>query len=159
MIRPYRPDDLATIMDIGDRAWAPIYAHLRALLGAEVFDASRPDVSGAKGRQIRAACELHPDRMLICERAGRTVGFCTLLLDAVGNGEIGNNAVDPACGEKGVGQEMYRAAFAWFRERGCLVAKVTTGLDQAHAPARRAYERAGFSRSWSTITYYRHLGG
>lgn len=158
MIRPYRPEDLAAIMAIGDRAWQPIYAHLRIFLGPEVSDAIRPEAATAKGRQIRDACECHPDRMLVCERGGRVVGFCTLILDQAGVGEIGNNAVDPASGEKGVGQEMYLAAFAWFRAHGCLVAKVTTGLDESHAPARRAYERAGFDRSCSAITYYRHLG-
>ena len=37
------------------------------------------------------------------------------------------------------------------------VAKVTTGLDWAHAPARRAYERAGFKRHLDSTTYYLDL--
>jgi hypothetical protein len=36
-------------------------------------------------------------------------------------------------------------------------ATVQTGLDEGHAPARRAYERAGFDISHSRITYYRKL--
>jgi hypothetical protein len=36
-------------------------------------------------------------------------------------------------------------------------AMVTTGLDEGHARARRAYERAGFDRSLHFLTYYKEL--
>ncbi len=34
---------------------------------------------------------------------------------------------------------------------------VMTGLDDAHAPARRAYEKAGFDKHIENIRYYREL--
>ena len=37
------------------------------------------------------------------------------------------------------------------------VVKVTTGLDWAHAAARRAYERAGFKKHLESTTYYMEL--
>jgi len=157
MIRMFRPDDLPIIMDLGDRAWQPIYALFRTQLGGELFDATRPDAGRAKGRQIKVHCDQHPEGMLICERGGRVVGFCTLLLADGKVGEIGSNAVDPQSGEKGVGQELYQAAFAWFTAHGCTHVKVTTGLDEAHAPARRAYARAGFEQHCDFVTYYRKL--
>ena len=73
-------------------------------------------------------------------------------------GIISNNAVDPCCGVKGVGQEMYRAVLEYFRKAGMLLAQVTTGLDEAHAPARRAYERAGFGLHTESVTYTMKLG-
>ena len=72
-------------------------------------------------------------------------------------GEIGNNAVDPQCELKGIGQQMYRAVFEHFRRHGLLYAKVQTGLDEAHARARRAYDRAGFDIRHEDVTYYRKL--
>jgi hypothetical protein len=36
-------------------------------------------------------------------------------------------------------------------------AKVHTGLDPSHAPARRAYEKAGFTTQLPTVDYYRKL--
>ena len=36
-------------------------------------------------------------------------------------------------------------------------AKVHTGLDDAHARARRAYERAGFDISHQEVNYYLKL--
>jgi len=37
------------------------------------------------------------------------------------------------------------------------VVSVTTGLDYAHEPARKAYQRAGFSRKLESVTYYMEL--
>ena len=37
------------------------------------------------------------------------------------------------------------------------VARVTTGLDAAHGPARAAYRRAGFVHEVPSVTFYREL--
>jgi len=47
--------------------------------------------------------------------------------------------------------------FERFRQEGMRYAKVTTGLDEAHARARRAYERAGFNVRQEDVTYYKEL--
>ena len=52
---------------------------------------------------------------------------------------------------------MYRAVLAHFKERGMRFAKVQTGLDPAHAPARRAYELAGFDIRHEDVTYFKKL--
>lgn len=38
---------------------------------------------------------------------------------------------------------------------GVTVCKISTGLDDAHATARRAYERAGFSIQRHDVTHYK----
>jgi hypothetical protein len=43
------------------------------------------------------------------------------------------------------------------REAGMKAVKVNTGLDDAHAPALRAYEKADFERSLPSVMYYRAL--
>lgn len=158
MIRDYRPQDLATIMDIGNRAWREIYEMFRTCLGDELFGLIVPDVESAKGEQIKAHCERHPEWVVVCEKGGRVVGFvCFTLHEETKIGQIGNNAVDPDCGLKGIGQQMYRAAFEYFRAHGMVYAKVRTGLDDAHARARKAYERAGFDICHQDIDYYMRL--
>lgn len=158
MIRPFRPADLPVIMDIGNRAWKPIYDMYQRLRGDDLFTLLTPDRDTAKGSQVKHHAEHTPERILICEEAGRIVGFLTFHLDREkGIATIGNNAVDPACELKGIGQQMYQAAFARFRQEGMRFAKVTTGLDEAHAPARRAYERAGFNVRQEDVTYYMKL--
>jgi len=117
-----------------------------------------PEPATSKGNQIRSHCQRHPEWTFVAEEQGRIVGFVTFRLDRDSQiGVIGNNAVDPDCGLKGIGQQMYAAVLDHFRQQGMKAAKVGTGLDWAHAPARRAYERAGFDRKHENVTYWQTL--
>ncbi len=158
MIRSYEPKDLPVIMDIADRAWRGITEMLRQRYGDALFAVVRPNAATIKGEQVKAFCAETPEGCLVCEEGGRVVGFVTFSFDRGRKiGEIGNNAVDPDCRLKGKGQEMYRAVLDRFRGAGMRYAKVCTGLDEAHAPARRAYERAGFNIHTESITYFMKL--
>ncbi len=77
MIKPYRPDDLKTIMDIGNRAYQYIYADLRRTYGDELFEYLFPDekTKTMKGLQVKDFCEKHPDSVYICEEEGRHCRF------------------------------------------------------------------------------------
>ena len=52
---------------------------------------------------------------------------------------------------------MYRHVLAHFRAQGLRFAHVDTGLDEAHAPARRAYEAVGFDRRVPSVEYWQDL--
>jgi GNAT superfamily N-acetyltransferase len=158
MIRKYKPDDLTVIMDIGNKAWREIYKMFRESYGDELFQIIVPNVTTVKGEQIKSHCERHPEWVFICEEKGRIVGFISFSLDLGKKiGIIGNNAKDPDCNLEGIGQQMYKAVFEYFREHGMVYANVHTGLDYAHAPARRAYERAGFNIRHEDVDYYMKL--
>lgn len=145
-------------MEIGTRAWAPLYEGFRRAFGEELFLLLVPDVSTVKGEQIRRHCTEHPDWVLVCEVQGQPAAFLTYYLrPELGCGEIGNNAVAPDWRHRGLAQRLYAKVFERFRAAGLRFAKVTTNLDDGHAPARRAYERAGFDISCPAITYYRKL--
>ncbi|MBT3341995.1 MAG: GNAT family N-acetyltransferase [Gemmatimonadetes bacterium] len=158
MIRPCRAEDVETIRDIADRAWQPIYDMFEETYGEELFPILVTNRDTSKSEQIQSHWERAPEWILICEEEGAIVGFVTFRIDeSAGVGEIGNNAVDPNCGLKGIGQQLYAAALECFRKHGLKAAKVGTGLDWAHAPARRAYERAGFDVKHETVTYFKKL--
>ena len=158
MIRPYEPRDLEALAEIGDRAWRPIHRMFRRRYGDALFALLVPDEQTAKGEQVREHCREHPDWVLVCEEAGRVVGFATFHIHPARRiGEIGNNAVDPDVQGRGLAQQLYQAVLERFRREGLLYAKVQTGLDDAHGPARRAYERAGFDIRHETVTYYQTL--
>ena len=158
MIRTFDPQDLEAICAIANRAWRGIYRMSRACYGDELFELIVPDEATAKGEQVRRHCARHPDWVVVAEEAGRIVGFATFLLHPQQRiGEIGNNAVDPDCVGRGIAQQLYRAAFERFRQQGMVYAKVQTGRDDAHARARRAYERAGFDIHHEEVTCYRRL--
>ena len=54
-------------------------------------------------------------------------------------------AVDPGAQDRGVGTALTEFATDWLRSSGMRVAMVGTGGDPGHAPARRVYEKAGYT--------------
>ncbi len=159
MIREFRQEDFQEVCTIAEKAWEVIFKGFEKQLGKEVYAILNPDSRRSKEKQLAAHLKHHPECFYVAERGGKIVGFITFYCDAERKvGIISNNAVDPDCGEKGVGQEMYRAVLAHFQKAGMLLAQVTTGLDEAHAPARRAYERAGFDLHTEAVTYTMKLG-
>jgi ribosomal protein S18 acetylase RimI-like enzyme len=114
-----------------------------------------------KGEQIRRACTPGSNaRVRVAEVDGRIAGFVTFHVDVQpGIGEIGNNAVHPDFRGRGIGGLLYTHVFDELKRLGQRFVKVTTGGegDPAHAPARRAYEKAGFDRRLPGVTYFRAL--
>lgn len=159
-IRPATPEDSARCQQIAAAAWEPIYASSRAALGDDIYTQLHPDGLASKARQIAAAFAAHLDHILVaCDPSTKEVlGFATFRLDHERKvGEIGNNAVDPACRGRGIGTQLYEHVLARFRQEGMTVARVTTGLDDAHAPARTAYQKVGFQRATQSVTYFQKL--
>ena len=157
-IRPFAPADLEAIVDIAAAAWAPILRHLehlqRQALGAV---ARSPDIQD-KRDQVRHFAQEHPDWVLVSELDGEVVAFITYSLDRERFiGTIGNNAVAPEHAGRGIGSRQYRAVLDLFRQEGMLYASVTTGLDESHAAARRAYEKAGFVPVLPHVEYMARL--
>ena len=157
--RPVRPEDIDVICDIAVRAWEPIYVSYRRMLGDEIFDALHTGWQERKAEQVRRAAIDRPDCVYVTEENGEIVAFTTFGLDhETRMGQIGNNAVDPDCQSRGVGSFQHEQVLEIMRERGMRFAKVGTGLDESHAPARRSYEKVGFDRSTPDVTYFMHLG-
>jgi len=159
IIRDLLAGDEDTIAEIAVLAWTPIYAMYEQLLGKGIFEVAYPNALAEKAQQVREACDpQHRAMVYVAEANGRVVGFVTFYADdASGVGEIGNNAVHPEFQGRGLGRRMYDRVFERLRERGMRVVKVGTGGDPAHAAARRAYEKSGFSASLPNVTYYREL--
>ncbi len=158
-MRQYMDSDLECIIALANKAWRDIRKMAREELGDAIADVLNPQGDAiSKGEQVRASALKSPENFLVCEEAGKVVGFISFSLDKQsGVGEIGNNAADAESGLKGIGQTMYRAVLEHFKANGIKVACVTTGLDPAHARARKAYERAGFSKSLPSVRYYMDL--
>jgi GNAT superfamily N-acetyltransferase len=72
-------------------------------------------------------------------------------------GTIGTNAVQSAFRGRGIGGQLYQKVFDCLKAEGISFVKVVTGLDEGHAPARRAYEKAGFKANLKSICYYKKI--
>lgn len=165
VVHPLSPADVEDVVAIAVAAWQPIFAFYRRTMGDDLFATAHPDWRQEKARQVRRAC-LPGSSALVAvaelladgEQPARVVGFVTCYANSeTGIGEIGNNAVHPAWQGEGIAPRLYEWAFERMRERGMRYVKVSTGGDPAHAPARRAYQKAGFDIALSAVEYYREL--
>lgn len=158
-IRSFSDSDLPRLLEIAVAAWHPIFESFHALLGGDLFEIVFPDWKAMKRREIESACRPESRaHVIVAELDGRPAGFATYYLNQQkGIGEIGNNAVHPEHQRCGIGTQLHATALERMREAGMKCAKVTTGLDDSHAPARRAYEKSGFDSGLPSVDYYRTL--
>lgn len=147
LMRPVSVDDQLRLDQIRQAAFAPVFASFRSILGDDIYELAQAREDEAQGRLLVSM--LAPEsgwEVYVAEEAGSVVGFVAIQLNhATQVGEIGLNAVHPSHAGKGVGTRMYEFAIARMKEAGMRVATVATGGDPSHAPARRAYEKAGFT--------------
>jgi len=154
-VRHAKIEDVESACKIAVEAWGPIFDNYRKLLGDELFDILHKDWKERKTDEIRNHYGKYPEWMLVTEKNREIVGFITFNLDGKRKiGEIGNNAVKPKYQRRGIGTLQYREALEIFKREEMTFATVSTGLDEAHAPARASYEKVGFKKAIPGVTYY-----
>ena len=162
VLREALESDLPAIDRLTAVAYAPIQESFVAMLGEDCYEVvqSDPEVSweARKAAQNRSLYAEHPDQVWVLDDEDTVFGFVTFwLFPERGYGHIDNNGVDPARVGEGWATFMYRAVLTRFRELGLAFAHVDTGLDDAHIPARRAYEAVGFDRQVPTVDLWQRL--
>lgn len=158
-IRPARSEDEPRLQAIRAAAFAPVFASFRSMLGDEIYELSQKKDDEGHGAFLTSLLKADSGWEMYVARAGdEIVGFVGVRLDRERQlGEIGLNAVDPSHAGQGIGTAMYEFALARMKEAGMKVATVGTGGDPSHAPARRAYEKAGFGVFIPTLWMSRKL--
>ncbi len=154
-VRPLQTDDTDRIVDLSLRAWQPVFASFRDLLGPRLFERFYPDWRAAQAAAVRDAIGANTTSVAVL---GRTVvGFVNVIVkQKEASGEIYMIAVDPNHQRRGIASTLTSWALEEMNRRGATLATVATGADPGHAPARRTYEAAGFT-PWPHVTYVRLL--
>ena len=162
LLREARAEDLPAIDALTIEGYAPIQASYVSMLGEETHEAvrHRPELTWEQRKcaQNRDLFDEHPEQVWVLDHEGDVFGYVTFwLFPAQSYGHIDNNAVVPSEAGKGWATFMYRHVLERFRALGLRFAHVDTGLDDAHAPARRAYEAVGFDRQVPVVEYWQDL--
>jgi GNAT superfamily N-acetyltransferase len=157
-IREYRPSDEERVVALSLRAWAPVFDSLEQALGSELFARLHPDWRQDQEEAVRGVLGDPAMRIWVAAAGLEPVGFAAASLhrDRL-IGEISMLGVDPGHQHHGVGAALTDTATRWLRESGMQVAMVETGGDPGHAPARRVYERAGYT-ALPVARYFKPLG-
>ena len=156
IIRLAEERDVERLVSIARNEWSAVYDGYRDQLGDELFAMVYPTPLDTKEAQIRGVAL--GGCCYVTEIDGTVAGFVTYQYDEkLKIGAISNNAVSAEFRGMGIAPRMYEFIFELLRSKGALAVRVMTGLDDAHAPARRAYEKAGFSANLPSVTYYKKL--
>jgi ribosomal protein S18 acetylase RimI-like enzyme len=146
-VRELRHDDLDAIVAFSLRAWAPVFASVRDVLGDDIFLRLHPDWERSQTDAVRSECMSDERDVFVAVADERPVGFVTVALNAFHErmGVIEMIAVDPIYQRRGIGARLTERAVEHMRERGMDIAVVETGGDPGHAPARALYGEADFT--------------
>ena len=137
------------IVELSLRAWADGFASMPDLLGDELdVRLHSDDWRGYQSASVQTTLAEPGMRVWVAvDDDGHVVGFVAAIVrdNERQIGEIEMLAVDPAHQNHGIGGALTELATTWLRDQGMRVAMIGTGGDPAHAPARRTYEKAGYT--------------
>jgi ribosomal protein S18 acetylase RimI-like enzyme len=156
-IAPYDPSHAEAVAQLALRAWSPVFDSLKEALAPAVWEQFYPDgwrVSQEKS--VRDACANADMKTWVAIEAGAVAGFVAIRFHEGKLGEIYMIAVDPDYQRRGIAMALTDFAVERMKEAGMEIGMVETGGDWGHAPARAAYEKAGF-RVLPLARYFKKL--
>jgi ribosomal protein S18 acetylase RimI-like enzyme len=159
IIRLYDDIDGPSVVRLSLRAWASVFVSVRDVLGDEIFARLYGDDWRRRQREdVEKVLADEKTRVWVAELGGQVVGFVAAFLRVDDSmGEVYMLAVDPDSQNHGLGSQLTGVATNWIRESGLPLAVVSTGGDVGHAPARRTYEKAGYTAAWPSMLYFKVL--
>ena len=146
-IRSFESGDLDAVVEFSLRAWEPVFSSVRDVLGDSVFLRLHPAWRSSQAEAVRSACTSDDRDVFVAVVQGRPVGFVSVALNAFHDrmGWIDIIGVDPDYQRRGIATRLTERAADHMRSEGMDIAVIETGGDPGHAPARAAYEAAGFT--------------
>ena len=153
VVRPARADDTDSICEITKQSFGPVSGDL---MRQDFFDEKLGGTEWHeyKNEAMRDFVDRHVLRTIVAVVEDKVVGYATYSLDERrGIAEIGNNAVDPGFQRRGIGSMLQEEIDRRMRAEG--YSRFTVSTLSVDLPARRIYEKLGYSRSSETIHYLR----
>jgi ribosomal protein S18 acetylase RimI-like enzyme len=157
-IRPFLQSDMNVIVKLSLLAWEPVFNSFEKILGPNIYPILYPNWRQSQAKGVEEYClGDEKSNVLIAEIDGTVVGFIAYQInESEKTGEVMLLAVHPEYQNHGIGTELNITALGEIKAKGMVMAVVSTGGDPAHAPARRSYEKAGFT-GLPLVRYYQDL--
>ena len=157
-IRPVCKNDVDALVRLSLLAWIPVFGSFEQILGPEIYAIIYPDWKTSQREAVETVCRDGEKTVVyVAELDGTVVGFVAYELHIKDKtGEVQLLAVHPEYQNLGIGTELNNFALKMMKESGMKMAVVGTGGDPSHAPARRSYEKAGYT-ALPLVRYYKDL--
>jgi GNAT superfamily N-acetyltransferase len=157
LIRPFHDDDAEQIVTLSLRAWEPVFRSFENVLGAAIFPRLYPDWRTEQAAVVLDYCRRDTTDAWVADLDGALAGFIVYELNhSTRVGEVHLLAVHPDYQNRGIGTRLNDFALGKLAAAGMHLAVVGTGGDPGHAPARRSYEKAGYT-ALPLVRYYKAL--
>jgi GNAT superfamily N-acetyltransferase len=158
-IRRFSLNDTDAVVRLSLQAWEPVFAEWERLLGPELYPvAISGDWRVSQQETVEKVC--HDEEEIatwVSEVEGEVAGFVSDSLNDENNtGEVELLAVSHAPQNRGVGTALNDFALHKMKEAGMKLAVAGAGGDEGHAPARKSYEKAGYT-ALPLARYYKLL--
>jgi GNAT superfamily N-acetyltransferase len=157
-IRLLSENDIEDVLQLSILAWAPVFESFENVLGTTIFHLIYPEWKVSQRSGVEGALR-NSDKYTtwVADVGGKAVGFITCAFNLEEKtAEVELLAVHPQHQNSGIGTELNLFALQIMREKGIKLAVVGTGGDPGHAPARRSYEKAGYT-GLPLVRYYKDL--
>lgn len=157
-IRPIRSSDADEIVELSLLAWLPVFDSFKEILGPDIYEAIWPDWRASKRRSIgRLSRQKGQISTFVAESDSKIVGFVSYKLDSESRtGTLEYLAVHPDFQCKGISTELNAFALNRMKESGMKIAFAETGGDESHLPARKSYEKSGYT-GLPLVRYFKKL--
>ena len=155
-IRPLAGSDIAPVVDLSLRAWAPVFDSFRRVLGEEIYLHLCPEWRAMQAAAVERVLRDEVMHTWVTDHDGRVAGFVAIVHDRQEDepksSEIEMIAVDPEHQRRRIAADLITYAVERMREHGAELAVIGTGGDPGHAPARAALTAARNSPAPSAPT-------
>ena len=151
--------ELESLDAIRTAAFQPVFESFKAILGENIYERAQEQEDLAQADMLRNMFRAESEwSVFVLKVSDANIGFVSIRTNPdTLVGEIGLNAISPQHASKGWGTKLYEFALHEMKSKGMKVATVATGGDPGHAPARRAYEKAGFDVQIPSVWYCKEL--
>ena len=155
-VRPFVASNVTEIVELSLLAWEPVFESFEKVLGPRILPILYPDWRKSQAEGVEGACRA-TDRYhtLVAELDGRVVGFIACELKGE-TGEVVLLAVHPEFQKRGIATALNEAPLDAMKAAGMKMAVAETGGEEGHAPARHAYEKAGYT-GLPLVRYFKDL--
>lgn len=157
-IRLLDSGEIDDVVHLSLLAWEPVFHSFEEVLGPAIYPRLYPDWKKSQSEAVAGVCrDDQKYSVWVAELEQTIAGFIAYTLDTKEMvGEVYMLAVHPDYQNRGIGTELNTFALQKLKESGMRLAVVGTGGDPGHAPARRSYEKAGYT-PLPLVQYYKDL--
>jgi ribosomal protein S18 acetylase RimI-like enzyme len=156
IIRPFKNSDINDLIKLTLLVFEPVFISFEKILGPRIYPFIYPDWRKIQEEGIEKISHNNKICLCVAEVDEKVVGYIAYEFYDDTTAEVQLLAVHPEYQNHGIGTQLNTYALKKMKEGGMRMAIVSTVGDESHGPARRSYEKAGYT-ALPLVKYYQDL--